>query len=85
LETVLLLHVPDEQIVERLLSRGRTDDTRETIEHRLEVYRNQTEPVLRYLESRGAVIDQIDGFGTIEEITERIEGVLDADHQTQEP
>jgi len=76
---VLLLQVPDEYIVERLSARGRSDDTRETIVHRLEVYRDQTEPVLRYLESRGVEIDRINGFGTIGEITERIEGVLDAD------
>ena len=79
LEAVLLLTVPDEQIVERLMARGRTDDTRETIRHRLGVYRDLTEPVLRYLDSRGVEIDEIDGLGTIEEITERIEGVLDAD------
>ena len=80
LEAVLLLTVPDEQIVERLMGRGRTDDSRETIQHRLGVYRDQTKPVLRYLESRDVEIDRIDGLGTIEEITERIEGVLDADH-----
>ena len=80
LEAVLLLQVPREQIVERLMARGRNDDTRETIEHRLDVYRDLTEPVLRYLESRDVGIDRIDGSGTIHEITERIEGVLDADH-----
>lgn len=79
LERIILLQVPDEIIVERLAARGRTDDTRETIVHRLEVYRDQTEPVLRYLKSRGVEIDQVNGFGTVEEITERIEGVLDAD------
>lgn len=85
LEAVLLLTVPDEEIVERLSARGRTDDTRETIQHRLDVYRDLTEPVLRYLENRGVEIDRIDGLGTIEEITERIEGVLDAGDQAQEP
>ncbi len=77
-EAALLLRVPDETIVERLLLRGRTDDTRETIQHRLKVYEEQTEPVLRYLESQGVDIVDIDGVGSIEDIAERIESVLDA-------
>jgi len=78
IEAALLLRVPDETIVERLLLRGRTDDTRETIQHRLKVYEVETEPVLRYLEGQGVGIVDIDGVGSIEEIAERIESVLDA-------
>jgi adenylate kinase len=80
IEAVLLLKVPEEAIVERLLLRGRTDDTRETIRHRLEVYEKETEPVLRYLESQGVDIVEIDGLGSVELIAKRIESVLDAVH-----
>jgi adenylate kinase len=80
IEAVLLLKVPEEAIVERLLLRGRTDDTRETIRHRLEVYEKETEPVLRYLESQGVDIVEIDGMGSVELIAKRIESVLDTVH-----
>jgi adenylate kinase len=80
LEMVLLLEVSDEAIIERLLARGRTDDSRETIQHRLGVYRAQTEPVVRYLREQGVTVAGVDGIGAVEEIRERIESVLDSAH-----
>ena len=77
LERIILLEVPDEVLVERVLARGRTDDTEETIRHRLRVYIESTQPVLDTLEGRLDRVD-IDGVGTIDEITERIEKALDA-------
>ena len=77
LERIILLEVPDEVLVERVLARGRTDDTEETIRHRLRVYIESTQPVLDTLEGRLDRVD-IDGVGTIEEITARIERALDA-------
>ncbi|NJM00784.1 MAG: adenylate kinase [Synechococcaceae cyanobacterium SM2_3_2] len=51
-DAVISLDVPDEVIVERLLSRGRADDTEETIRYRLEVYRTQTQPLIDYYSQR---------------------------------
>lgn len=45
---IINLDVPDETVVERLLKRGRKDDTEATIRHRLDVYREQTAPLLGY-------------------------------------
>jgi len=78
IDKVLLLRLPDEEIIERLLERGRTDDSRETIQHRLQVYRKQTEPVVNFLRSEGVEVDEIDAMGSIDEISERIGNVLDA-------
>jgi adenylate kinase len=50
---VLSLEVPDEAIVTRLLARGRADDNETTIRRRLEVYREQTAPVIDFYEQRG--------------------------------
>lgn len=83
LELVVVLEVADDELVRRALERGRADDTRETIRHRLKVYRDQTEPVLGYLKER-LPVEFVDGVGGIEEITERIERALDAEHQNQE-
>ena len=77
LERIILLEVPDEVLVERVLSRGRADDTEETIRHRLRVYIESTRPVLAALEGKLDRVD-IDGVGGIDEITVRIERALDA-------
>jgi adenylate kinase len=47
------LEVPDEELVRRLLSRRRgSDDTEDVIEHRLQVYRERTIPLLEYYAGR---------------------------------
>ncbi|HUA30994.1 MAG TPA: adenylate kinase [Streptosporangiaceae bacterium] len=47
------LDVPHEELVRRLLSRGRgSDDTQEVIEHRLQVYLDNTVPLLEYYAGR---------------------------------
>ncbi len=78
IDKVILLRLPDEVIIERLLGRGRTDDSEETVRHRLDVFRSQTEPVVEYLQSQGMRVSEVDAVGSIEEISERIGRVLDA-------
>jgi adenylate kinase len=68
---VVSLDVPEEEIVHRLLQRGRVDDTEETIRHRLQVYANSTAPVKAFYATRIPVRD-IHGSGSVEEIQERI-------------
>jgi len=47
------LEVPDEELIRRLLERGRgSDDTEEVIAHRLQVYRENTVPLLEYYAGR---------------------------------
>ena len=77
LQRIILLEVPDEVLVQRALARGRADDTEETIRHRLRVYLDSTRPVLQALEGKLDRAD-IDGVGTIDQITARIEEALDA-------
>ena len=75
IEVALLLELQDEVLIERLLMRGREDDTQEIIENRLEVYREKTEPLIDYYSSQD-LLSSIKADGTVEDITERIEGVL---------
>jgi adenylate kinase len=60
LELVLELQVPDEVAVERLSRRaaleGRPDDTPEAIRRRLELYHEETEPLVEYFRARGNVV-----------------------------
>jgi adenylate kinase len=71
LDRVVLFEVDEDQVVQRMLDRGRADDTEETIRTRLEVYREQTEPLIELYESR-SIVTHIDASGSIEDITSRV-------------
>lgn len=75
----VMLEVDEDELVRRILSRGegRSDDTEEGVKKRLEVYREETEPVKNYYEKQG-LVKSVDGEGSIEEIFSRIKAVLDA-------
>lgn len=72
---VLLLDAPREELVARLNGRAtaehRADDTPEIIANRLEVYEEQTRPVISYYEDRG-LVKRVSGVGTVPEITARL-------------
>lgn len=78
LDAFLVLVVPEEELVSRILSRGqgRSDDTEEGVINRLHIYRNETRPVLDHYIDQGKVT-KIDGVGTIDEIFGRIKEELD--------
>ena len=68
-----------EAIIARLLNRakleGRKDDTEEVIRRRMEVYAEETEPLVAVYAEKGILI-QVDGMGTVEEVTARILAAL---------
>ncbi len=68
--------VPKEETIKRLMLRARSDDTKEAIEKRLDIYHSLTDPVLKYLTEQNVEVVNIDGTGTVEEIHERIEAAL---------
>ncbi|MDQ0642520.1 adenylate kinase family enzyme [Microbacterium murale] len=53
------------------------DDTEAGISHRLDIYENETAPILDVYGERG-IVDRIDGVGSLNEITERIFAALTA-------
>ncbi len=71
--TVLLLEVDTDELVGRLLKRaqdeGRADDNEETIRRRLEVYDNETAPLVEHY---GDAVITVDGMGSIDEVFARI-------------
>jgi adenylate kinase len=75
LDRVVVLDVDEAALTDRLMSRGRADDTEETIHNRFQVYLDQTEPLIDIYEERGLAV-AVDGTGDVEEITERILSVL---------
>lgn len=72
---VINLTLDDDELVRRMLGRGRKDDTEETIKNRLMVYKAQTAPVREHYGSKSAVFD-IYGIGSINEINDNILAVL---------
>ena len=48
LEVVFYLDIPEDVLIERLLLRGRKDDTEETIRTRVKIYKETTEPLIQY-------------------------------------
>lgn len=79
-DIVLNLQVPEEMLIERLLNRGkvsgRSDDNIETIRKRLDVYANETAPLVDFF-TRKNVMHNVVGTGTIEEIALRIAPIVD--------
>ncbi|HEX9266375.1 MAG TPA: adenylate kinase [Candidatus Limnocylindria bacterium] len=72
---VLLLDAPREELLARLNGRAtaehRADDTPEIIANRLEVYEEQTRPVISYYEDRG-LVRRVSAVGSVPEITARL-------------
>lgn len=68
---VISLTANDEEIIRRLMGRGRSDDTEEAIKNRLDVYNNSTAPVLDYYNSNGIVLNIV-GIGDINAINSNI-------------
>jgi len=81
LTAVIELVVPREESIARLSKRaaeqGRSDDNEESIAKRLSIYERETAPILDVFRSRG-IVDEIDGVGSLDEITERITAALTA-------
>lgn len=77
----LNLEVPNEELITRLIERGKTsgrsDDNMETIKARLVTYETQTKPVLDFYKKEGVAVN-IQGVGSIDGIFEKISAAVDA-------
>ncbi|HEX8135542.1 MAG TPA: adenylate kinase [Actinomycetes bacterium] len=78
-DLALFFEIGTDELLARLAGRareeGRSDDTEETVRHRLEVFQSQTYPLLDYYRRRGILV-RIDAVGPVDAITERIVAVL---------
>ena len=74
------LDVPEGELMKRLLLRGqlsgRSDDNEETIKKRLDVYHNQTSPLIEWYEREG-IRNHINGLGELDRIFSDICDVID--------
>jgi adenylate kinase len=68
LDTVLELRVPEDALFERLKARGRADDTDDVIRNRMNVYRDETAPLIEYYSHE---LKTVDAVGTVDEVFAR--------------
>ena len=76
LDVAVNIDVPIAEVTSRMLDRGRSDDTLEAIERRLELYEEQTAPLRDWFEARG-LLAKVDGVGTPEEVFERVVAAIE--------
>ncbi len=78
ISSVPLLEVPEDELVSRLLERGRlegrSDDNADTIRNRFKQYLEKTQPLIDYYAARGHV-HPIDGMGAPDEVYTRLKAV----------
>ena len=81
LDVVVQLTADAEELLRRLSGRaqeqGRSDDTPDVIKRRLDVYEEQTAPLIDIYASR-SLVAKVNGLGEIGDVTNRIIEVLDA-------
>lgn len=77
LDKVVVFEVLEDELTDRLLARGRADDTEETIRNRFKIYLEQTQPLIDVYDDRGLTVP-VNGIGEVEEVTERILSALEA-------
>jgi adenylate kinase len=79
LTAAILLEVNEDELVARLLKRaqeeGRSDDNEATIRRRMQVYREQTQPLVDYYAAKSK-LRRVSGEGSVEEVFARITEVL---------
>ncbi|HVS62467.1 MAG TPA: adenylate kinase [Thermoanaerobaculia bacterium] len=80
LDHVLLLEVPEDELIERMSHRsevqGRADDRAEVVRGRLQVYRESTQPLIELYRQQG-LLRRIDGDRPIDEVAASLRAVFD--------
>ncbi len=75
-DLVIELRVSDEELYRRLINRANTekraDETPEAIKRRLELYKDRTNPLLYYYQSKGIPVVKIDGERSVADIQQDI-------------
>jgi adenylate kinase len=70
------LDVPLDEVKQRMLGRGRDDDTEEAIARRLELYEEQTVPAIDWIAAKGR-LERVDGVGSPDEVFERLRSAIE--------
>ena len=77
ISTVIHIEASEEVVAERLLERGRQDDTKEAIAKRFAEYRSTTLPIINDFEQKGVQVHHVNGEGTPEQVHELIKPLIE--------
>lgn len=83
IDVVILIDVPETEVLARLKDRARPDDTVEAIKQRIKIFREETLPVIDSLRKAGIKVVTIDGSGTIEQTHQKVMEVIKANVATR--
>ncbi len=75
IQFVLRISVDEEDIIKRLIARGRSDDKPEIIKNRFKSYNSQTQPLIPFYQKR-EILFNIDGMQEIEKVFDDIKKVI---------
>ena len=70
-DKAIYLKVDNDELIKRLTQRGRSDDTPEGIKTRLDLYFQQTAPLLNFYREKG-ILKEVDGLGDVNQIQSEI-------------
>lgn len=76
IDGAIILKVSHDELWNRLQDRAREDDTKESIEKRWNLFEHTIDSMTKTLAGAGVEIQEVDGEGSIEEVTAHIEKVL---------
>lgn len=74
---IIVFEVSEDELVRRLSGRGRAEDSPNVIKRRLEIYEQQTRPVLEFYEAHNIPLVKIDGHGGVNEVHRRIQAAAE--------
>lgn len=77
LDIVVDLDVPTDIVIERLVARAREDDNHDSIRRRLELYEQETKPLVDFYRERGLLVS-VDGVGSEDDVQHRLLDAIDA-------
>lgn len=68
----IVLNVPVDELWTRIKERGRSDDTEEVVKKRFAIFEQNICSILPLLKEKGVKVEEVDGVGSFDEVTERI-------------
>ncbi len=78
IDMVILLEVPKESVLKRLLARGRRDDTEQAISQRFQEHEKMTLPIISRYKTHGIRVEEVNGEKPIEEVSQNIASLFTA-------
>lgn len=72
IDLLLMIDIPEEELMGRLSLRGRVDDAPDIIRGRLKTYYGEADAIIDYLVSAGIAVERINGVGSVEAVHDRV-------------